>query len=272
MSPGVIRMTRRAEGRLRKFIEGSTPASGTLPLVHITRAYTFDDIVRGDMLDPTHCDVFNESLIYFFYGRPAYRAKDGNNARLEFEWPIVLVFDPEKIVAIKRIFPFDTGAFTLKMYEEFFDKHAIISDFEIEPTLDSARKLVGTFYTDHKEYFHGLARKNVQLRSRQFEAQGILELSRLPGMQGSNSTWGARDERSSAIEVQTDAPVSLIGSLIAVVLPEPYLDDDEIKQALARWNVPIIEAYTTLHNLGGEAWTGQIYQIVKKIFERQGLL
>jgi hypothetical protein len=57
-------------------------------------------MLEGDTLEPYECDVFNERLIYMFYGRPAYRAKDGNNARLEFEWPIVFIFDPDKITGI----------------------------------------------------------------------------------------------------------------------------------------------------------------------------
>jgi hypothetical protein len=261
------RKGRRAEGRLNKFVQPNPPAAGKLPFVHMTRAYAFDEMLDENALQPTHCEVFDESLIYLFYGRPAYRAKDGRNARLEFEWPIVFVFDPDKIPQLKRVFPFDTGAFKLKLYEEFFDKRAKIEDFEIETSLEGIRKLVGTFYLDHKEYF-----KNVPLGRRQFEAQGIYEMSRLPGVQGGRSTHGTRDERSSAIEVQVSEPINFVGSLLAVVLPEPYLDDPEIRDALARWHVTAIETYSTLHNLSSDAWVGQIYHIVRKLYERLGYL
>src|SRR6266705_1300157 len=111
--------TRKAYGRLNRFIARQVPVDGLLPLVHITRAYAFDYIVDGDTLEPSACEVFKEKILYLFYGRPAYRAKEGNNARLEFEWPIVFVFNPEKISEIKRIFPFDTGAFAQQLYAEF---------------------------------------------------------------------------------------------------------------------------------------------------------
>src|SRR6202040_3163431 len=156
-----------------------TPAAGLLPLVHITRAYAFDQIIDGDTLEPNDCDVFKEKLIYLFYGRPAYRAKEGNNARLEFEWPIVFVFDAEKISGIKRIFPFDTGAFVQRLYSQFFDHRSELMDFALNPNLESVRQLVGAFYRDNDEYYRGETRKNVDIPLRQFEAQGVHELARL---------------------------------------------------------------------------------------------
>jgi hypothetical protein len=165
-----VKSRRRAEGRLNSFVQNNEAAAGKLPFVHITRAYAFDEMIGGDTLEPKHCNVFNEPLIYLFYGRPAYRAKDGNNARLEFEWPIVFLFDPEKISNLRRLFPFDTGAFTSKMYSDFFDKSSKLEHFQLEASLESARKFVGTFYIDHKEYYTGLTRKNVAIGTRQFEA------------------------------------------------------------------------------------------------------
>jgi hypothetical protein len=85
---------RQAKVRFNEYIQGQTPVSSFLPLTHIARAYAFDEMLSGNTLEPQPCDVFDEELIYLFYGRPAYRAKDGNNARLEFEWPIVFIFVP----------------------------------------------------------------------------------------------------------------------------------------------------------------------------------
>jgi hypothetical protein len=257
---------RRAVGRLRKFISLQSATDGHLPLVHITRAYSFDEILQGDTLEPGDCEIFNEKLIYLFYGRPAYRAKEGNNARLEFEWPIVFVFDPEKLAFIKRVFPFDTGAFAQKLYTEFFDKRSELSDFALEPSIESAKKFVATFYQSNNEYYQGGSKKNVEIPLRQFEAQGVHELARLPGLQG------ARDERSSAIELQISQAISFKDALIAIVLPSPYLDDPEILSALNRWNVKEVHSYTTLHNMSGEAWVGEIYAIVYRLYKRLGFI
>jgi hypothetical protein len=243
---------RQAKGRLNKFIQQHIAPVGHLPLVHINRAYTFVEMLGRDRLEPKQCDIFEERLIYFFYGRPAYRAKDGNNARFQFEWPIVFVFDPYKVAKIKRIFPFDTGAFSLGLYEQFFARESELSDFELDPAINSAGKAVGAFYRDHDEYYTGYSRKNVELPDFQFEAQGVQQLSQLPGVQDARSMHRIRDERSSAIEIQVNRPVRFTDALLAVVLPEPYLDNDEVKAALARWDVNEVETYPTLHNLGGK--------------------
>jgi len=263
---------RPAEGRFNDFIQAHVPADGRLPFIHVTRAYDFDSIVRGDFLMPKPCKIFKERLTYLFYGRPAYRAKDGNNARMEFEWPIVFVLDPGKVVGVRRIFPFDTGAFTLGFYKEFFHATSKIMDFALDPAVESVRKVVGAFYLSHEEYFCGATRKNVEIPLRQFEVQGVYELCRLPGVQGEAVGSRARDERSSAIEIQVGKPISLKRSLIAIVLPEPYMGDPLTQEALARWGVTEIHAYPTLHNMGGEAWVGQVYEIVRQVFKRSGYL
>jgi hypothetical protein len=143
----------------------------------------------------------------------------------------------------------------------------------LEPSLDTAQKIVSAFYRDHDEYYSGNSHKNVDLPNRQFEAEGVLELSRLPGVQGERSFAASRDERSAAIEFQVNSPIPFADALSAIVLPTPYLDDPDVKSALKRWGGPrIVRTYATLHNMGGEAWVGQIYRIVQEIYEELGFL
>ncbi|MET3910703.1 hypothetical protein ABID59_005062 [Bradyrhizobium sp. S3.3.6] len=266
------KVKRLAYGRFNEFIQAQEPAVGTLPLIHISRGYVFDAIVRGDFLTPQLCEIFQKKLTYTFYGRPAYRAKDGNNARMEFEWPIIFVLDPTKVGSLYRIFPFDTGAYALGLYKPFFDPRSDILDFALAPSIESARKLVGTCYLSHEEYYCGYSRKNIEIPIRQFEIQGVAELSRLPGVQNGALGTRVRDERSSAIEVQINKPISLKESLLAIVLPAPYMGDPLTQAALARWGVTEVHDYSTLHNMGGEAWIGQVYQIVDQVLKRLGFL
>lgn len=263
---------RRAEGRLRAFIEANQADDSILPFTHITRAYAFDEILQCDELVASECDVFNERLIYLFYGRPAYRAKNGNNARMEFEWPIVFIFDPNSIGEIKRIFPFDTGAFHQELYRSFFDPSAEIDDFSLTPSLISLSQFVQTFYQGNDEYYSGYSRKNVDIPLRQFEAQSIQEMSRLPGVQTKVGN-SLRDDRSSAVEIQVDHPISLSQALLAIVLPDPYIGEPDIQAALKRWNVEQeVYSYATIHNQSGEAWVGAIYEIVKNVYKKLGYL
>src|SRR6516165_6378384 len=185
--------TRAGATRFAAFIARQEPSKGVLPAVHTTRAYSFDEMLGDDSLEPSDCPVFKEKLTYLFYGRPAYRAKDGNNARLQFEWPIIFIFDPTNIGLLLRVFPFDTGAFDIRLYKQFFDERSQLNDFSVEPSLDSIKKIVGAFYQDHGEYYSGNSHKNVEIPNRQFEAEGVLELSRLPGVQGERSFAAPRD-------------------------------------------------------------------------------
>lgn len=255
---------RAADGRFKAFVQSQEPTEGTLPLTHITRAYDFEEILEEEALQPETCVEFKEKLIYLFYGRPAYRAKQGCNGRLQYEWPIVFVFRPERIETIKRVFPFDSGAFKRQLYAEFFPKNSKINDFEVPPSLESARKLVRIFFSSNHGYFYGEVKTNLDLH-RQYEAQGVAEMAMLPGGEG-------RDERSSAIEIQTNKPITLKDALLAILLPQMFFDDPEIKDAVARWNVEHIEPYTVIHNMGKDGVVGGFYTRVEDLYRRLGFL
>jgi hypothetical protein len=64
-----VRKERRdPEERFRRFIAKHKAESAELPLMHITQAYSFRELLRGDCITPKQCPLFNEKLIYFFTG------------------------------------------------------------------------------------------------------------------------------------------------------------------------------------------------------------
>ncbi|RYD74118.1 MAG: hypothetical protein EOP84_20430, partial [Verrucomicrobiaceae bacterium] len=59
---------------LREIVTAETATTEELPLVHTTRCEVLPHIVSShELRSVTKCDVFDEHLLYFFYGRPAYR-------------------------------------------------------------------------------------------------------------------------------------------------------------------------------------------------------
>lgn len=134
-------MARKADGRFRAYIEKQEANPSLLPLVHTTSAYSFRDMYEDDTIDPKMCRHFNEELIYLFYGRPAYRTEKAEFTDLEFNWPIVFIFDPRMIEGIKRVLPFDTGAFCLNLYNRFFAKNAQMEDFELPGSQGSVAQI-----------------------------------------------------------------------------------------------------------------------------------
>ena len=83
-----------------------------LPLIHTSRCEFLSSIAATHALEPQPCGVFHESLIYLFYGRPAYRSNRGSMGGE----PIVLcavcfVFKPRTVSqVVHRMYPCDTGA------------------------------------------------------------------------------------------------------------------------------------------------------------------
>src|SRR3954452_19547101 len=97
---------------LRAIVTAETAAAEELPLVHTTRCEILPYIVASHELRSVNlCDVFNEHLIYFFYGRPAYRHALGSDPSGNLDLcPVCFVFKPHTIGgAVKRVFACDSG-------------------------------------------------------------------------------------------------------------------------------------------------------------------
>src|SRR5215218_641104 len=124
--------------RFAKFVADAEEALPRLPLFHNCDGLSFRDILSVDQLKPSKCSVFNEDLLYFFYGRPAYRAvKDGNAVSSNSLYPICIVVRPDAPLSPVRIAPFDTGAFAKGMYSGFMNPRMNRADFFAEPSTAS---------------------------------------------------------------------------------------------------------------------------------------
>lgn len=96
-----------------------------LPLLHTTKVLNLNNIIDNDCLSPTKIDkLFNEELLFFFYGRAAYSIhwedKRKKNTLQSDECPIIFMFNYDDIYA-DHIFAFDTGGYVNNNYK---DKYA----------------------------------------------------------------------------------------------------------------------------------------------------
>lgn len=203
--------------RFQKIINTRIAKSLDISLVHSTDAYRLRDMVDDGEVIPQTCDVFpDEKLTYLFYGRPAYRVNANEKpAGLQHFLPICLIFKPEWTPLIKRVFPFDSGAFENGMYEAFLHKGMKLDDFELEPDLRSAGKLISLFFQSPGAYMSARAKPSLDLDPEEFEAHSYMALL---NAKGSNSV----DCRSSSIEIQVSDPIDLHSSLEAVILPSSF--------------------------------------------------
>ena len=196
-----------------------------LPLVHSTEAYYIKQFMKTGKITTAPCKFFKkEKLSYFFVGRPAFKRPNENEVEY-WELPIFLIVD-FKTVKIKRIFPFDSGAFKRSLYPSYISIMEL-DEFEVARDPNSVEKLIGTFFTSNSKYFRLEPRSKQSFESK-FDVEVLNEeVKALHLLIGDKRA--KVDDRRFAIEVQSDQDMMLTSnSVLAVVLPEIYLGDPEV--------------------------------------------
>ncbi|WP_298295040.1 hypothetical protein [uncultured Litoreibacter sp.] len=263
----------RPDLRVREYLSQFTADQPLLPLTHLTNMYGFRSIMTGMTLDPTDCSVFREKLLYLFYGRPAYRAMQSPTAKLKWNVPVGFILKPEAIDHIKRVLPFDSGAFAKDLYSDVFSRESKVQHFMLEPNLESAAVCVKAFFGNNANYFRGNSEQVHELDNFDFELQGMEYLSRLPGVQAAKFD-GSVDERASAIEVQVEKPITLDDALLGMIVPETMMASKHFKKAIETWNLSPdrVSPYVEIVGPGSEAWVGIFYEKVRELYENHGYL
>lgn len=138
------------------FLSGHAPCPPPLPLVHSTDFAGFREILRSGKLAPAQCKVFHEDLLYFFYGRPAYRVSTDVVGGLQDAYmPICIIMEPEIAISVSRIFPFDSGAFQSKLFKRFIPTKFSIDNYQLGTQLDLPQQVVSAFFGNNDKYMSG---------------------------------------------------------------------------------------------------------------------
>jgi len=211
-----------------------------LPLTHTTKAYTAEGIIRSREVLPQKCPVFDESLSYFFYGRPAYRVSSDNVVQYEAACPYCFIFSPHLIARANRIFPFDTGAYDARLYKHVLIDEMELNDFSLGRQGERIEKIIDAVFPDRLEYFDGnrdaVANPDEAAEAWEMAARAYLKLIRSSGR-------NEPDDRICSIEVAFSDPVPFANNLLAAVVPHTHWKDGNGApwlQALAEDNVAII--------------------------------
>lgn len=253
---------------LREIIASQTALAEELPLVHTTRGKALSQIIANhELRSENSCDVFNEHLIYFFYGRPAYRLVGGNKPGSGIELcPICFVFKPHTIgYSTKRVFACDSGA----IQHGNFAPHIAPTDLtalELEASLESARRMVTLVFGNNEKYFLG-------------QAQKTMPSSFSPGTTAhrfhallTDETGLNADDRRSAIEVQLPSPVAIDHHLLYVLLPKDVLNDSQVRRTIIEiWQCDPI-GYDVYPGSAPNNYTANIREVLKQRFKDGGRL
>ncbi|MFA1676271.1 hypothetical protein ACDY97_26895 [Rhizobium mongolense] len=255
----------KGKARLRKLVARSEPARPKLPLVHSTDAYTLADALEDGSLEPRACDVFiGEALIYTFYGRPSFRPNMSEPATsLDHYLPVCLIFKSSFAQDIKRVFPFDTGAFANDYYRTFMHKRMALGDFALEADLDTPGRAITTFFGSARNYLHAVPDTKMQFDPAQFEARSYAAL-----IDAKDSN--AMDSRGSGIEVQIADPISIGKWVEAAVVPSTFVQS-ETGDALRQLNIEILP-YNVYSRMKPNEYTSTVTDACLTYYAQKGML
>lgn len=245
--------------------------AGVLPLVHTRPARLLRHFSETNAIAPEPCDVFvGENLNYFFVGRPAYKYSSDDREAEYWELPCCFVFEFSTLQNLKRVFPFDTGAFHNRLYPRYINDLKM-DDFDALGTPDAVSRIIGAFFADIPSYFQ-LKPKPESAFEQEFQLDvfdtEIRALHRLAREKSSTKY----DDRRFSIEMQDTDSIDLSTKKpIAVIAPNQYYSNQAFRDHVTNvWGATPL-GYST-YRLSVTAAYYAIYQNVEELFRRRGLL
>ncbi|MDE5465353.1 hypothetical protein [Bradyrhizobium sp. CSS354] len=200
--------------RFSKQVPLSNQAIDLLPVYHTCDGFDARSHVERREIQTTDvCEVFGETITYFFYGRPAFKYAVDNDATTDLAlYPVCFVMNLEKLGALKRIFPFDTGALFHNRLKRYFHRKNTVLDFELAPDTSRIKDVIFHFFGDTKNYI------NPTRADREYAVEDFESVSYSKMIESHVRTEA--DERRVTIELHADSVVSLTkASLQAIILP-----------------------------------------------------
>lgn len=218
---------------LSKWLGGIPPYPVRMAWCHSTDAFALRGLISSGEFTPRPCDVFNEDLLYFFYGRPAFRRNEQVQIAQSAKAPVVIVFSPSLVDAGRRVFPFDSGAFKDR-YKNWVHQAMQLSDFELECSNGDPQRHVSAFFQNNSNYLKLIPKTPPKPYAGQFEVESLVAILTDPSAEKA-------DDRRLAVELQVGQIVPFDSStVVAVVIP------DELEQA------PWLQAFLATKGAGIE--------------------
>lgn len=141
---------------------------------------------------------------------------------------VCLIIDGEKVNGLNKMFPFDSGAF--KRMPEFrtlfVEENTNIDNFRLLPELNSAKKVIKTFYKSNENYINEQPDQNIKIEEDQDYLGYYKKLIE-------NKEDNKFDNRKSTIELIFDKDILLAPEIIKqIIIPKNFLDDKEVVQLI----------------------------------------
>lgn len=254
---------------LKDFLETSNLAiADDPPWVHSACSGNIWDFVNSGKILALPCSVFRpEKLCYFFVGRPAYKRDDILNPG-DWELPMAFVMKFPTPPKIKRIFPFDSGAFSDRRFPSYITMFKL-DRFDISGDNRNIGRLISLIYRTPEQYFYRRPAGYEDLKQEHDllpRHREILAVSRL----AAENAAVKMDDRAAAIEISVDEDVPItVDNLLGIVLPEELKREQELWLHLKSLSKNI-ETYSHLpSSLHG--YYSRMSECVNRIYRRNGI-
>jgi len=258
-----------------------------LPLTHIIRGIVFEQFLNIGRLNPGDldveetdigklkpCEVFDEFILYFFYGRFAYKFPSFSPGTLVSWKGIVALFvKPNSLKSIRAVYPFDTGGYSRGFFRDFVGDDNLIN-YRLGSDLEDVLKFIEIFYENNSNYLTF----SDYLPTRNFSSNTIghsdcissyINLIRNAAMEYMTDVLdeqGDEEDRAVSIEIQTLSAISLPSSLEAIIVPLRYKRKYERKVNSFSNNITVLSYRGYDHtNTGG--YHRAIKEVAKQYYE-----
>lgn len=199
----------------KEFID-SLPANSAwecLPLAHTTTMQCFEKILTTKQVSTSQCKIFNQKLLYFFYGKPNYRSTKGKTSMTSLLCHPVCILFKNSILSnnkIAHVFPFDSGAYKNNLYSQIIDKEINLTEFDLPQSLCSIGKFLNYFYDDIPGYLEGNT-KNIRAPAFPFQVSNCNDLYKATGRL-------PFDDRSTSIEISVSDNVTISADTVDLII------------------------------------------------------
>ncbi len=205
------------------WLQKTEPHEKKLKWCHRTDAFALRSIISNGCIIPKKCNIFQEDLIYLFYGRPAYRSNESEQVRLTAKSPVIIIFKNAIEDSGVRLFPFDSGAFDSR-YDKWRHTDMDLSGFHMPCGKNAPEKHVSEFFKTCQNYLAMQANKPERKYEGEFEVETITEIL-------TDSSSDNADDRRLAIELQVNRNLNLNSSdTTAIIIPESISQAEWIKE------------------------------------------
>ncbi len=247
--------------KIKDFINRLHEQEKVLPFMHNIPETSFLFMLEKDReIHKSHCNVLDEDLTYYFYGKPSYIINTHNDGDCgDFYAPVCLILNPEKI-NMYRVFPFDSGGYAHDMFNANRYSPFGLDDFELDNAVSSITSCVCTFFGNNERYYIGNVKKDIIVSPDEKIVRCLLNIVE------SNRD----DERSRTIEISSKDNCDLGEAVIGIILPDELMVVDEIRNLIVdKWQIPYF-TYACFRSMTIREYTACLLQIAYKFLKSNG--